>query len=184
MDDEALTRWALAARGGDREAAAALVRATTEPLRRLLRHLGDPDRVEDLLQETYLRAFQALPRYEARASARVWLYSIARRTAADEVRKNQRSPRTGGADVVHELDRRRPSPDPSGLVALQQALDGLAPERREAFVLTRVLGLSYAEAAEVCGCAVGSIRSRVFRARADLVEALGGAVPGESETGT
>ena len=183
MEDEALTQWALAARSGDREAAAALVRASTEPLRRLLRHLGDPDRVEDLLQETYLRAFQALPRYEARAPARVWLYSIARRTAADEVRKNQRSPRTGG-DVATELDRLRPSPDPAGVVVLQQALDGLARERREAFVLTRVLGLSYAEAVEVCGCAVGSIRSRVFRARADLVEALGGAEPGESETGT
>ena len=188
MEDETLTQWALAARGGDREAAAALVRATTEPLRRLLCHLGDADRVEDLLPETYLRAFQALPKYEARAPARVWLYSIARRAAADDVRKAQRSPRTSGNDVAVELDRRRVGPDPSGLVALRHALRDLAPERREAFVLTRVLGLSYAEAAEVCGCAVGSIRSRVSRARTDLVEALDagdlGELPGESGTGT
>lgn len=186
MEDETLTQWALAARGGDREAAAALVRGSTEPLRRLLRYLADPERVEDLLQETYLRAFAALPKFEARAPARVWLYSIARRVAADEVRNAQRSPRTSGNDVAYELDQRRPHPDPSGLVALQQALRDLAPERRDAFVMTRVLGMSYAEAAEVCGCAVGSIRSRVFRARSDLIEALGSEenLAGEPETGT
>jgi RNA polymerase sigma-70 factor (ECF subfamily) len=57
----------------------------------------------------------------------------------------------------------------------------LEPERREAFVLTQVVGLSYAEAADVCSCPVGTIRSRVARARADLVSALGG--QSRSETG-
>jgi RNA polymerase sigma-70 factor (ECF subfamily) len=61
---------------------------------------------------------------------------------------------------------------PEGLVALRAAVEALDPERREAFVLTRVVGLSYAEAAEVCDCPVGTIRSRVFRARGELVEAL------------
>jgi RNA polymerase sigma-70 factor (ECF subfamily) len=53
-------------------------------------------------------------------------------------------------------------------------LDGLDPDRREAFVLTQLIGLSYAEAADVCGCPVGTIRSRVARARDDLVSAVDG----------
>ena len=63
-------------------------------------------------------------------------------------------------------------PDASGQVAAANLLARLSPERREAFVLTQVLGLSYAEAAEVCGCPVGTIRSRVARARMDLMGRL------------
>jgi RNA polymerase sigma-70 factor, ECF subfamily len=172
MDDDAVTRWALAAQHGDRAAATAFIRATSRQVRRLLGHLGEADQVEDLAQETYLRAFAALPRYAARSPARVWLLSIARRVAADQVRKAQRSPRFSRADWVTEVDRRRPDPDPASRVEIAQSLAALAPERREAFVLTRILGLSYADAAEVCDCPVGTIRSRVFRARADLVAAL------------
>jgi len=61
-------------------------------------------------------------------------------------------------------------PDPADAVLLIQLLTGLDPQRRAAFVLTQLLGLSYAEAAEVCGCPVGTIRSRVARARADLID--------------
>jgi RNA polymerase sigma-70 factor (ECF subfamily) len=61
--------------------------------------------------------------------------------------------------------------DPSGEVALYDLLAGLDPDRRAAFVLTQVLGHSYAEAATICGCEVGTIRSRVSRARGDLIEA-------------
>jgi RNA polymerase sigma-70 factor (ECF subfamily) len=71
--------------------------------------------------------------------------------------------------------------DPAGSVAMRSLVASLEPERREAFVLTQVVGLSYAEAADVCSCPVGTIRSRVARARADLVDALGGA---QSRTGT
>jgi RNA polymerase sigma-70 factor (ECF subfamily) len=70
--------------------------------------------------------------------------------------------------------------DPAGSVAMRALVAALERERREAFVLTQVLGLSYAEAADVCACPVGTIRSRVARARADLVDALGG----QSRTGT
>jgi RNA polymerase sigma-70 factor (ECF subfamily) len=65
--------------------------------------------------------------------------------------------------------------------AVTDLLGRLAPDRREAFALTQLLGLSYAEAAEVAGCPVGTIRSRVARARADLVEALGGAARERSD---
>jgi RNA polymerase sigma-70 factor (ECF subfamily) len=63
-------------------------------------------------------------------------------------------------------------PDPADAVLLIQLLAGLDPLRRAAFVLTQLLGLSYAEAAEVCGCPVGTIRSRVARARAELANQL------------
>lgn len=173
MDDHEITQWAMAAQGGDRDAAAAFIRATTPQLRRVLSYLGDPGHVDDLVQETYLRAFAALPRYGQRSPARLWLLSIARRVAADHVRKARRSPRLGDADWQHELDTRYATPALAGLVAVQQAVAALDPERREAFVLTRVLGLSYSEAAQACGCPVGTIRSRVFRARTDLIAALG-----------
>jgi RNA polymerase sigma-70 factor (ECF subfamily) len=172
VDDEAITADALAARDGDRTAAAAFVRATTPGLRRLLGYLADAGHVDDLLQETYLRAFAALPGYACRAPARAWLLGIARRVAADHVRAAQRRPRAAGADVHAVLDRRRASPGPAGWVGLAHAVRALSPEKREAFALTSLLGLSYAEAAEVCGCPVGTIRSRVYRARADLLDAL------------
>jgi RNA polymerase sigma-70 factor (ECF subfamily) len=66
-----------------------------------------------------------------------------------------------------------PGSDPAESVAVRHALDALAADRREAFVLTQVLGLAYDEAAAVVGCPIGTIRLRVARARADLVAALG-----------
>jgi RNA polymerase sigma-70 factor (ECF subfamily) len=173
VDDDVVTGWALAAQQGDREAAGAFIRATTGQLRRLLSYLADPGQVDDLVQETYLRAFTALPRYAHRSPARLWLLSIARRVAADQVRGERRSPRLGNADWQVELDRVRPVADMSEVTALRQAIAALDTERKEAFVLTRVMGLSYEEAAQACGCPVGTIRSRVFRARADLLAALG-----------
>lgn len=172
MDDEAITASALAARGGDRDAAAAFVHATSAALHRLLAYLGDPGRGEDLVQETYLRAFAALPRYAGRAPARLWLFAIARRVAADQVRVARRSPRLIDTDWQHTLNRRHTTDADTGVVELRQAIGALDPDRREAFVLTRVLGLSYAEAAETCGCPVGTIRSRVYRARGALLTAL------------
>jgi len=181
MDDDEITRWALAARAGDRDAAATFIHATSAQLRRVLRSLADSDQAEDLVQETYLRAFAALPRYAGDAPARLWLLSIARRVAADEVRSARRSPRVSDVELAGGRMDFRASPGPSGRVELQQAVAALESDRREAFVLTRMLGLSYAEAAEVCECAVGTIRSRVFRARAELLDSLTGRQdPGEA----
>ncbi len=67
------------------------------------------------------------------------------------------------------------------VVLLRSLVDGLDPVRREAFVLTQMLGLGYAEAADVCDCPVGTIRSRIARAREDLVRALDADVGDESE---
>ena len=73
--------------------------------------------------------------------------------------------------------------DPADTVTLDALLAALGAERREAFVLTQLVGLSYAEAADVCSCPVGTIRSRVARARADLVAGLDGGRQSRSSTG-
>ena len=166
-DVDELAGWAEAAREGDPVAVAALVRATQADVRRLCAHLVDPQSADDLAQETYLRALGALPRHEGRAPFRSWLLSIARRTCADAVRGRVRRRtllsrlRGGLSETV---------PDGSGDVAAADLLARLDTDRREAFVLTQVMGLSYAEAAEVCEVPVGTIRSRVARARAALQE--------------
>jgi RNA polymerase sigma-70 factor (ECF subfamily) len=170
-----LARVAAAAAGGDPLASAALVRATQSDVWRLCAHLVDRQAADDLTQETYLRAFGSLHRFQGLSSVRTWLLSIARRTCADALRSRRRRRLTLLPDAA-DLDalRRRDDADRVGQgVAVTDLLVRLDPERREAFVLTQLLGLPYAEAAEVVGCPVGTIRSRVARARADLVTALG-----------
>ena len=165
--DDPVTAAALAARAGDPAAAARFVRATQADVWRLCTHLGDPGEAPDLAQETYLRAFRALPAFAARSGARTWLLAIARRTCADAVRDRRRRPRLDLAAEVPETAGA--AADLGDGVALRQAVAALDPDRRDAFVLTQLVGLSYPEAAEVCGCPVGTIRSRVARARSDLV---------------
>lgn len=93
MPDDPVTAAALAARAGDPAAAARFVRATQTDVWRLCANLGDPGETQDLAQETYLRAFRALPAFEARSGARTWLLAIARRVCADAVRDRRRRPR-------------------------------------------------------------------------------------------
>lgn len=181
VDDTEITRHALAAQRGDRQAADAFVHGTRRQLHRLLAYLSSPQHAEDLVQETYLRAFGALPRYAAKSPARLWLLAIARRVAADHIRQRRRRPAIAGVEDWSEAAERAGAVT-SGhdlQITLELLIAALDPDRRTAFVLTQVLGLSYQEAAEVCDCAVGTIRSRVFRARGELVEAMAG--PDESE---
>jgi RNA polymerase sigma-70 factor (ECF subfamily) len=175
-DDDALTRLALAAKAGDRAAATAFIEATQRDVRQFLIHLVGRDEAEDLSQETFLRAMRALRRFEARASARTWLLAIARRVAADHLRSTARQPRRAReADwqaAAEASPLRRIGSRFDERVALLDLLDRLAADRREAFVATQMLGLSYEEAARVCDCPVGTIRSRVARAREELVAAV------------
>jgi RNA polymerase sigma-70 factor, ECF subfamily len=173
-DDEAVTRAALAAKAGDRAGAAEFVELTQRSVRRFLVHLCDPGDVDDLAQETYLRALPSLRRFAGQSSARTWLLAIARNVAADHVRAAVRRPRPTSLDARDPNATTPRTLRTAGFddaVALRTLLETLAPDRREAFIATQVLGLSYAEAAEVCGCPVGTIRSRVARAREDLVTA-------------
>jgi RNA polymerase sigma-70 factor (ECF subfamily) len=169
-----LERLAALAADGDTAAQAALVRETQADVWRLCAHLSDRQSAEDLTQETYLRALPALRSFAGRSSLRTWLLSIARRVCADHLRTRKRRPLVlvGQDAELADLTRDGLRDEVGGTVAAQDVLDRLDAERREAFVLTQLIGLPYAEAAEVVGCPIGTIRSRVARARADLVEAL------------
>jgi RNA polymerase sigma-70 factor (ECF subfamily) len=178
MDEyDELTTVALRARRGDAAAASAFVRATQPDVWRLCAHLGSVAQADDLTQDTYARAFASLHRFLGRSSARTWLLAIARHVCADAVRTAQRERRL-------EIPAARSTDDLAGSVAMRALVAALEPVRREAFVLTQVVGLSYAEAADVCSCPVGTIRSRVARARADLVAGLDGSrAQSRTETG-
>ncbi|MER5544264.1 sigma-70 family RNA polymerase sigma factor [Streptomyces sp. NPDC001118] len=176
--DESITAWALAARGGDADAVEHFVRALQRDVQRYVAHLcTDPQAVDDLAQDTFLRAISSLHRFEGRSSARTWLLSIARRAVIDSYRYAAARPRLSD---VPDWQLAVESAQPRGLpgfddgVALLDLLACLPDERREAFVLTQLLGLPYAEAAEISACPVGTVRSRVARARATLMDLLDG----------
>jgi RNA polymerase sigma-70 factor, ECF subfamily len=166
-----LTRLALQARRGDDAALTGFVQRTQVDVWRLAAHLVDRDSADDLTQEVYVRAVQALARYRGDAPARLWLLAVARRTCADEVRRRvRRRRRIGDVAAIGDADPQALG-DAIAAVDLADLVTGLDGDRRTAFVLTQLLGLSYDEASDVCGVPVGTIRSRVARARADLLRA-------------
>ncbi|GFH37487.1 sigma-70 family RNA polymerase sigma factor [Streptomyces pacificus] len=174
--DESITSWALAARAGDADAEERFVRALHRDVLRYVAYLcGDPQSADDLAQDTFLRALGSLHRFEGRSSARAWLLSIARRAVIDSYRYAAARPRLHDVpdwQLAVELAQPSDLPGFDEGVALLELLACLPRERREAFVLTQMLGLPYAEVAELSGCPVGTVRSRVARARATLVELL------------
>ncbi|WP_405898965.1 sigma-70 family RNA polymerase sigma factor [Streptomyces sp. NBC_00727] len=181
-EDAIATAWALAARGGDRAAADAFIRCLHRDVVRYVAHLSaDPQSAEDLAQDTFLRALRTLHRFEGRSSARTWLLTIARRAVVDDFRRAAARPLLADTDDWRMTVERA---QPTGLpgfedgIALQGLLAALPHDRRQAFVLTQLLGLSYAEAARVTGCPVGTVRSRVARARTALAAQLEGGEPG------
>jgi RNA polymerase sigma-70 factor (ECF subfamily) len=174
--DPSVTFLLEAAAAGDTAALGEFVRRTEGRVRRACAHLGPRGEADDLTQETYLRALTALGRFRSESSAEVWLLAIARNVCADHVRKKV---------TRSEIDQRfrpgRPRVEHLGSgIESTDLLDRLDPSRRDAFVLTQLLDLSYEEAAEVCGCPVGTIRSRVARARSELIGMLN---PAEDLTG-
>jgi RNA polymerase sigma-70 factor (ECF subfamily) len=169
MDE--LTGFASAACRGDQGAMREFIRLSRKEVWSLCAHLVDPESADDLAQETYLRAFRSLKSFRRESSARTWLLSITRRTCMDELRSRVRERRR----ELRLIDQHREQAvvaDVAGQVEVQTLLSHLDTDRRTSFVLTQLIGLSYEEAARVCSCPVGTIRSRVARARADLIEAL------------
>jgi RNA polymerase sigma-70 factor, ECF subfamily len=167
MDE--LTFLARAAARGDRAALATLVQRSQADVWRLCAHLVDPASADDLAQETYLRAIPALRKFRADAPVRTWLLAIARRACAAEIGTRSRDRQLAArlAALPGAVGQQEPEPDAQAAAGLLIA--ALEPDRRAAFVLTQMLGCSYAEAAAICDCPVGTIRSRVARAREDLV---------------
>lgn len=168
-DDHLVTEWAFAAGRGDRGAMESFIRATQADVWRFICYLSDAGRADDLTQETFIRALRSLPRFSGRSTARTWLLSIARRVVVDDIRRETSRPR-----VAHDDVEAAATAHPSGThghaerVEWEMLIAGLDAERREALLLTQILGFTYTEAAQVCGCPVGTIRSRVARARDEL----------------
>jgi RNA polymerase sigma-70 factor (ECF subfamily) len=167
VTDEPLAELLRRAAGGDQSAFADIVRITQADVAHTCSTLVDASAADDLVQDTYLRAFRALSSFRGESSGRTWLLAIARRVCVDEIRR-----RTRRKKLFRSLP---PSPvalTHSGASELHMLLDALPAERREAFALTQLVGLTYAETAAVCGCEIGTVRSRVARARAELIAQL------------
>lgn len=171
-DDAHVTDLALKAGRGDRAALTEFIKATQDDVWRLLAHLGGPDIADDLTQETYLRVMSALPRFAARSSARTWLLSLARRAWVDNIRHDMARPRKSATEYEDALSSPTENAGAwSEWIDTRSLIDALPVERREALILTQVLGYTYEEAAKIAGVRVGTIRSRVARARKDLIAA-------------
>jgi RNA polymerase sigma-70 factor (ECF subfamily) len=132
-----------------------------------------PDRADDLVQDTLIKAWAAADRFVLGTSMRAWLFTILRNTFYSGYRKRRREVQdTDGVEAgkLVSLPTQGASMD---LEDLKFALDKLTPDQREAIMLVGASGFSYEEAAEICGCAIGTVKSRVHRARQNLIAIMG-----------
>lgn len=149
-----------------------------------LRLCRDPDDADDLVQETYLKAFRFLERFTPGTNAKAWLLTILKNTFINKYRTDQRSGQTISYEEVEEFyESLRPDEVPSSNVLELQfeqllddevlaALDSLPDEFRTVVILCDIEELTYEEAAEFLGCPIGTVRSRLHRARAALAKRL------------
>lgn len=173
--DEPATRLALAARDGDPDTVDRFIRALHRDVWQFVAHLSDRQSADDLTQETFIRALRGLPSFEGRCSARAWLLSIARRTVVDSFRRQAARPKIADQtdwEAVLDRTQTRHLPGIEDGIALADIVAGLPAELRAAFVLTQLLKFTYVEASDILGCPGGTIRSRVYRARALLTALL------------
>ena len=127
---------------------------------------------DDLVQDTLIKAWANKDKFEPGSNLRAWLFTILRNTYYTNVVRRRREVRDEDGDYARML-KSPPTQDWSvALNALQIGLAQLPDEHREALILVGAAGLSYEEAAEICGCALGTIKSRVNRARARLLKIM------------
>jgi RNA polymerase sigma-70 factor, ECF subfamily len=162
------------ARHGDQEAFAAVVHVYDRRLRGLAyRILGDPDRMDDALQEAYVRAFRALPRFRGDARLSTWLFRITYNACLDEL---ARARKVAYLPLDELAGQASASPEPGDALAvrgqLETALEALSPEERAVVLLVDAEGFDYSEAGEILEIPVGTVASRLNRARADLRSSL------------
>lgn len=142
---------------------------------------GRPDMADDLVQETMLKAWAAQERFEPGTSMRAWTFVILRNAYLTDMRRNRFRGEYDETVAERILTAPAGQEEPIHLSDLHRALLTLPAERREALLLVGAGGFSYEEAANICGCAVGTIKSRVGRARATLTSMLEeGAIPHRS----
>jgi RNA polymerase sigma-70 factor (ECF subfamily) len=127
---------------------------------------------DDLVQDTLIKAWANRDKFEPGTNLRAWLFTILRNTYYTSVLRRRREVRDEQGEYASML-RTPPTQDWTvAMRSLQVALQQLPDEHREALILVGAAGLSYEEAADICGCALGTIKSRVNRARARLLKIL------------
>jgi RNA polymerase sigma-70 factor (ECF subfamily) len=155
------------AREGDLGAFEDLVRTYQGDVWRFAYHFTrDRALADDATQEAFLRAFRFLGGYRGDSRFTSWLFKIARNCAMDQLRSRS---------TAIQREARAPlgaTADPQTRVELHAALDAVGPEHREPFLLVEVFGMSYQEVADVLGVRVGTIKSRMHRARRAMMDAL------------
>jgi len=142
---------------------------------------GNVDRADDLVQETLLRALANIESFQPGTNMSAWLFTILRNHFRSEYRKRRREVEDGDGSYAETL---KSHPEQNGRVEFEEfrvALAKLPGDQREALILVGASGFSYEEAAQICGSAVGTIKSRVNRARTRLVELL--AIDGARDMG-
>jgi RNA polymerase sigma-70 factor, ECF subfamily len=164
---------------GDKGAFDALVLKYQHKLVKLvMRYVRNPAEAEDIAQEAFIKAYRALPGFRGDSAFYTWLYRIAINTAKNAVVSRDRSPveynldRGGGEDSSDMQGHMKDAETPEGLVLTDEirsivnaAIEALPEDLRTAIVLRELEGLSYEEIAAAMDCPVGTVRSRIFRAR-------------------
>ncbi|MEH3147747.1 MAG: sigma-70 family RNA polymerase sigma factor [Methylobacterium frigidaeris] len=141
--------------------------------RRALTLAHDPSRADDLVQETLLKAWQSRARFEPGTNLDAWLYTILRNSFYSEYQKRVREVADSDGTFAARLIALPAQEANLDLRAMQAALDQLGPDQREALLLSAVHDLSYEDIALAMACRVGTVKSRINRARARLSEMLG-----------
>ncbi|MEM8552784.1 MAG: sigma-70 family RNA polymerase sigma factor [Pseudomonadota bacterium] len=133
---------------------------------------GNSERADDLVQEALMKAWTNIEMFEPGTNMRAWLFTILRNVYYSEFRRKRREVEDADGKMAANLATHPEQIGHLDLVDFRSALSTLAADQREALVLVGASGFSYEEAAEICGCAVGTVKSRVNRARIKLAELL------------
>lgn len=185
-DREVDQQLVIRAQQGDRQAFGLLVTKYQRKLARLLsRLIRDPAEVEDVAQEAFIKAYRALPTFRGDSAFYTWLYRIAVNTAKNYlVSQGRRAPTSTefdseDAETFEEGEQLRDVDTPDRLLLSKQigetvnaAMESLPDELKTAIVLREIEGLSYEEIAQIMDCPIGTVRSRIFRAREAIAEKL------------
>lgn len=134
---------------------------------------------DDLVQDTLIKAWTNRDKFEMGTNLRAWLFTILRNTYYTQVTRRRREVRDETGEIAGSLKIEASQDWSVTLSGLQTALAQLPDEHREALILVGAAGLSYEEAAEICGCALGTIKSRVNRARNRLLKLMDAEAPGD-----
>ncbi|MFT4097180.1 MAG: sigma-70 family RNA polymerase sigma factor [Rhodoblastus sp.] len=133
---------------------------------------GSGDKADDLVQETLMKAWAAHASFAEGTNLRAWLFTIMRNTYFSQYRKARREVQDTDGEAAARLVSHPEQQGHLDLADFHAALEQLSPDQREALILIGASGFSYEEAAEICGCAVGTVKSRVNRARQRLMQLL------------